>query len=382
MRGIDVLGQGIMQGLPALAGSVTKQLEDRRRQEEIANIIGNLMAAQRGLPSKMGTDIGSAPAPGSPGVPMFSQQNLGALTRFGELTGGAGPNILKQLQPDSQIMQTFRGGLEQVTKQPYGDISLKTLRDPMPEQPRASSTSQKWYDVIGPDGKPEVGVVNGVKSKKQYTRAINPDTGQWEIQHQWVKYDQSAQGSGKPPRNQLVYTKDGFMAYDPYGNKWMPIQGADVKWKVAPTESRNMDVALSDNLNTISEIESIVNRGSITGPVTGRARQFGARYFSDPEAQTLSSRVAQLRTLIYGLSGKQINESEQEWLKNDILPSLENPSSTFEVKMNELKGWLTRRRGQLRDQFKELNSDSQSGGTTPPAGAVVRKYNPKTGKIE
>jgi hypothetical protein len=246
---------------------------------------------------------------------------------------------------------------------------LQNIRPPMPEKP-SSSSSQKWYDVIGPDGKPEVGVVNGVKSKKQYTRAINPDTGQWEIQHQWVKYDQSAAGAGLGrPDNQLVPLDKGYVGYNKRTNSFEPIQG-EVQYKLTPTEVKTAVMNLNGNLSSIKAIREITDRNPLTGPIVGRTRQIGTQYYSDEEATKLKNRLAQLRTVIYGLSGKQINESEQDWLKNEVLPNMTNPSANFEVTLNEFENWLTRRIGEMQTQFPGM----KSGPGAQPEQKSVGKY--------
>jgi hypothetical protein len=143
--------------------------------------------------------------------------------------------------------------------------------------------------------------------------------------------------------------------------------------KPAPTEVRQQVVAFNDNLNTVKEIKKIVNTGDLTGVVKGRARKIGTKFFSDKEAQTLTNRLAQLRTIIYGLSGKQINESEQKWLDEEILPQMRQPTENFEVTLDEFERWITRRKGALIEQFPNVKDNGS--GLTPTEGVDLKsKY--------
>lgn len=377
LRGVDILGQGVLNGIPGLADTLAKHFQDQQRRQELNTIVQGLLARSQGTPKKMGTDIGSLPIPAQAGTPMFSQQNFGDLQRMSELTGGKGPGLLQDLQPRTQFMPGFRGSVDRATYLPSGEATLKEERAPMPEKASTSSTSQKWYDVIGPDGKPEVGMVNGVKSKKQYTRAINPDTGQWEIEHQWVKYDQSAASAGNGrPDNQLVPLDQGYVGYNKRTNSFVPIQG-ETQYKLTPNEVKTAVMNLNGNLSSIKSIREVMNRASMTGPVTGRARQIGTQFYSDADATTLKNRLAQLRTVIYGLSGKQINESEQKWLENEVLPNMSNPSENFEVTLNEFEGWLKRRIGEIQNQFPGSKKVSPPTETSSGSKFKIIRVTPK-----
>jgi hypothetical protein len=99
LRGVDVLGQGVMRGVSGLGESVARYVQEQQRRKEVESLISGLMARSQGLPNKQGTDPGSPMAQGYQGVPMFSEQNFGQLQRLNDLTGGKGMENLQSLQP-------------------------------------------------------------------------------------------------------------------------------------------------------------------------------------------------------------------------------------------------------------------------------------------
>ena len=127
-------------------------------------------------------------------------------------------------------------------------------------------------------------------------------------------------------------------------------------YKATPTEVKQQLASLDDNLKSIEEIRGVVGRSNIGGPVTGRARKLGSRFFSDPDAQRLISLAGQLRTVIYGLSGKQINESEQKWLETEILPNIMQPDENFDVTIDVFEDWVNRRKQSIGSQFPGLGA--------------------------
>ena len=156
------------------------------------------------------------------------------------------------------------------------------------------------------------------------------------------------------PYFNAVQDRDGKLRiFDTRTGKFAPETGDDVI-KAAPTEIKLFIANLNDNLNSVKEIKKITDIGDITGVVKGRVRKFGTKFFSDTEAETLKRRLGQLRTIIYGLSGKQINESEQIWLQEEIIPQMQQPTENFEVALNEFEAWVKRKKGTLKQQFPNI----------------------------
>ncbi len=116
-------------------------------------------------------------------------------------------------------------------------------------------------------------------------------------------------------------------------------------------ETVNMQIrSLADIGDSISNINKVVSRGS-TGPVAGRVRKIGTKFFSDADQQALINYVGQLRPIIYGLSGKQINEAEQKWLDEEILPRIQQPDENFAVTVDIFNGWVKRKLQSMKEQY-------------------------------
>jgi len=203
---------------------------------------------------------------------------------------------------------------------------------------------------------------------------LNQKTGKWEWfdvverdgETKWKETGVEAKesvGAGERPYFSTVVDRDGNVkVFDTRTGKF--IESSNTVIKAAPTEVRMFVSALDNNLSSIKGIRDINNRGDLTGVISGRARKFGTRFFSDEEAQKLRSRVGQLRTIIYGLSGKQINESEQKWLYDEILPNMSNPTENFEAALDEFEKWVKTKKGELIKQFPNIK-DIQEKETTP-----------------
>lgn len=141
----------------------------------------------------------------------------------------------------------------------------------------------------------------------------------------------------------------------------------DQLYKNVPEEAKSTRRWLIDNIRASDAVSDALKPG-IAGPITGRARKFGAKYFSDEDVTKLQSRIGQLRTIVYGFSGKQINESELKWLKDDIIPQLENPGPNFETKLKELDSWLKRKKIDAERDYPALRQKRDI--TAKDAGAI------------
>lgn len=125
---------------------------------------------------------------------------------------------------------------------------------------------------------------------------------------------------------------------------------------------------IQDNLDSMDKLKSLSNLyDANTGFLTGRVKGIIAKGVNSPEYQELRSTLGQLRTIIYGFSGKQINEQEAEWLKTEIIPEMTNPTENFEVKINILDEWL-------QDKEKSFQRNFPSLAQLPPR---PRKYDKK-----
>jgi hypothetical protein len=384
IRGVDVLGQGFASGIQNLLQSLGQQYEQHQRQVEAMKIAQGLLNNSRdryGYSSNLGAqavdpnapqgnmDLNSLNVPAErpqfgdnkfvtqQGTPIFSEPNFMQLSRLAAVDPNAVP-ILKMLQ---RKFETIAPGSVYGSVNPEGQFTEQGVAGFRPTSSSSKPTTF-WSDVIDQEsGLPTVDSVAGRKMVKQTRLEMNPVSGAWEQKYQWVPADKTSGGSGKPQRMQLVYTNEGFKGYDPYSNTWKLITGeAKPKWKLAPSEARTMETSLQDTISTIKSIRDIVNRGSKIGPIVGRVNKFGTKFFNNADFETLKARTGQLRAVIYGLSGKQINESEQEWLYNEIVPTLEQPAENFDARLSELERWSGQRSGKLHGEYPELNRPQKS----------------------
>lgn len=143
------------------------------------------------------------------------------------------------------------------------------------------------------------------------------------------------------------------------------IKGGSGQFTETP-EAVNMQIrSLADIGESARNIKSVLSRGA-TGPVEGRARKVGTLFFNDKDQQALINYLGQLRPIIYGLSGKQINEAEQAWLDREILPRLEQPDENFGVTLNIFNQWVDRKLKSMKEQYP---------------GAIIPSSAPKEGGI-
>jgi len=158
-----------------------------------------------------------------------------------------------------------------------------------------------------------------------------------------------------------------YLKFNSKTGEYEPSKGPQ-QYQPTPSQIRLAASQLQNVRQSAQKIKDIVGRANVTGPVTGRARKLGSRFFSDKDAQTLVSTIGQLRPIIYGLSGKQINEAEQEWLTNEILPSLSQPDENFDVTLEIFNNWVDQTLGNMKSQFPSLQIET--GGT--PGGKDLR----------
>lgn len=78
----------------------------------------------------------------------------------------------------------------------------------------------------------------------------------------------------------------------------------------------------------------------LSGPITGRLRNVYAKLFDDPEFVKLRTELKQMMTVVYGLSGKQLNQWELSWLSDDILPDLKMPTGNLMARLGAFEDWI------------------------------------------
>jgi len=95
----------------------------------------------------------------------------------------------------------------------------------------------------------------------------------------------------------------------------------------------------------------------LTGPVTGRARGVLAKIRSDPAYTKLQAKIGQLRPIIYALSGKAINPTEDKWLTEVMIPAIkENPLNLI-TRLDEFIDWVKRNRIDISATYLATGAD-------------------------
>jgi len=120
-----------------------------------------------------------------------------------------------------------------------------------------------------------------------------------------------------------------------------------------PAEEQKSLQSLSELVKTSEQIEKMFKGvESKIGPIAGRWNIVKSKFMDNPDFVEFKSTLGQLRTIVYGISGKQINESELDWLKNDILPALEAPGKNFLATLKAFKNWSKKKHEGLNEQYK------------------------------
>jgi hypothetical protein len=133
--------------------------------------------------------------------------------------------------------------------------------------------------------------------------------------------------------------------------------------KLPVTEQEKL-VGFSQLNDTANWIEKNFDQNYV-GPLTGRVREGTSKVFNDPKFVEFKSKLGQLRTIVYSLSGKQINETELKWLDERILPELTSPSKNFNATLKVFKDWLKTKNDMLVKAYKAQNyevSDMMGSG--------------------
>lgn len=131
--------------------------------------------------------------------------------------------------------------------------------------------------------------------------------------------------------------------------------GGAINPKTTARLSAEQQKAISD-LGDIERIASEVEKEfspNFVGPIVGRARGFSSKFVKDPEFTAFRNKASQLRAVVYGLSGKQINEAELKWLKEEILPQLSQPSANYKATLKVLREWVKKKKTNTMNAFKQ-----------------------------
>lgn len=191
--------------------------------------------------------------------------------------------------------------------------------------------------------------------------AADPDYGkkrtQWANSH--VANTMKNLGMSAEDPSKTVYE-------DRFGVQHEAVNKGDTISQQLKTPTTEETTKLSEYRNTYNEIEDIgrAMNDLFIGPYEGNWNTLKSKFADTPEFQKFKTKAAQLRTIIYGLSGKQINETEQKWL-DGILPKVYQPDENFQSNLDTLKEWIEDRQQAF---LIELKNSRRYTATQPLGG--------------
>jgi hypothetical protein len=82
----------------------------------------------------------------------------------------------------------------------------------------------------------------------------------------------------------------------------------------------------------------------LTGPVAGRVQELLTKLTANPAFERLKTKLGKLRPIVYALSGKAINESENKWLDEVLIPEIKQNPVNLLARLEEFRDWVKRNR--------------------------------------
>lgn len=128
----------------------------------------------------------------------------------------------------------------------------------------------------------------------------------------------------------------------------------------ATTEETGSLAVYEDLYSVSEELEGLFN-DTLIGPFQGNIERMKSVFVDTPEFTKFKSIADRLRTIVYGFSGKQINETELVWL-DGLLPKVYNPDENFLARLTSIKDWVADKQ---EAQLNEMRSARRFTGTKP-----------------
>jgi len=114
-----------------------------------------------------------------------------------------------------------------------------------------------------------------------------------------------------------------------------------------PMKQEALDSTTRQKLDSLYSVMNIGKRllpflgdKDFVGFLQGRVGKLKEKFMDTPRFTRFRNMVSQLVSIIYGISGKAINEGEIAWL-NSILPQLENQEGNFLANLTSIMEWVT-----------------------------------------
>jgi hypothetical protein len=105
------------------------------------------------------------------------------------------------------------------------------------------------------------------------------------------------------------------------------------------TADESGSLAVYKDLHSVTE-ELMANFDeNLVGLFDGNIENMKAKFTGTPAFTKFKSLSDRLRTIVYGFSGKQINETELVWL-DGILPKMHNPDENYMARLESISEWV------------------------------------------
>jgi len=282
-----------------------------------------------------------------------------ALTNALNLSAKVDEMVQRQTQPGLQGIERGRGiaaaGGNPMMQLSGAELS-RQMGMPLGQAEQALSQYYGGGRNVGrlPFEESTYGIATGGQPPKPATKWIRNAKGEWV---QIEAGQPPVMGYTKPttpekPLRQLVPVQnaDGTTTYIEAG-AGTTIPTPKPPLKTIPTEQVKGLKAFDDLAILAKSLKGIGTK--YAGPVKGRMKLYSSKFFADPEFIKAKTNLAKLMPVVYALSGKQINEWEMEWLKNDILPNLTSPGENFEATLDQFIDWVNTKSSSLKEGYKQ-----------------------------
>lgn len=150
---------------------------------------------------------------------------------------------------------------------------------------------------------------------------------------------------------------------DRFGNQFLMDSKGDTIDQRLTNPTTEETTKLHEYGNTFREIGDIREEfeADFVGLFDGNWNNVKSKFANSAAFQRFKSKSNQLRTIIYGLSGKQINQTEQEWL-DTILAKIYQPDENFQANLDVLEEWV---RDRHNSYLIELRNARRYTSSTP-----------------
>ena len=380
IRGTDVWGQALQNALAQLGQAYGQKIQTDRRNEEIGGLLKYFTDAQDQqpiptmMPSAGGLGVEMQSIPQNVQRPMFDERNQAQLARYAQLDP-TGFQVAKSLQPSPwQFINQERGGLQGVRQSPSGQIDFRQLKESSPE--KTSVGSQDWQIEYDAKGKPVTEKVGDATVVKEFKYQQNPFTQQVEKIYRHGKSDQP-QNPFTAVRPAMNLAKD-FQARKEvlYFNEVVP-RYFTMKKALQEADGKNPETFVAIDQSLITLFNKITDPGSVV-----RESEY-ARTPGDlaliKRIDAFASRIEKggrlepsARQALVRMANKFYDVAAQRY--GIVRSDFEHNSKVYGIDPSLVVG---------TDMRKDTEVGTPSnGGVVPPPGAVVKRYNPATGKVE